>query len=114
MMPGLTLHDAVEVLADEISQRGLMVWLSDRPIISMTLHEQYPVIYTRWAGFHVWLFYFRSSQRVEIVLEENLSQMEEKARMDISMDWDEFRAGLMLAVAKFIAGIGHKPDRAGQ
>ena len=108
------LKYAVEVLADEIRQRGLMVWLNDRPIISITLHEQYTDILTRWAGYHVWLFYSRSSQRVEIMLRENLSQMEEKACMDIPMDWDEFRAGLMLAVAKFIAGIGHKLDRAGQ
>lgn len=114
MMAGFGLQDAVEVLADEIRRRGLMVWLNDKPIISMTLHEQYPDIHTRWAGYYVWLFYSRSSRRVEIMLKENLSQMEEKACMDISMDWDEFRSGLMLAVAKFIAGIGHKPDRAGQ
>ncbi len=114
MMAGFGLQDAVEVLADEIRRQGLTAWLNDRPIISMTLHEQYPDIHTRWAGYHVLLFYFRSSQRVEIVLKENPLEMEEKARMDISMDWDEFRAGLMLAVAKFIAGIGHKPDRAGQ
>lgn len=114
MMAGFGLQDAVEILADEIRRRGLMVWLNDKPIISMTLHEQYPDIRTRWAGYHVWLFYSRSSQRVEILLKENLSQMEEKACMDISMDWDEFRAGLMLALAKFIAGIGHKPGRAGQ
>ncbi len=91
-----------------------MVWLNDKPIIYMTLHEQYYDIHTRWAGYHVWLFYSRPSHRVEIMLKENLSRMEERAYMDISMDWDEFRAGLMLAVAKFIAGIGHKPDRAGR
>lgn len=104
MMAGFGLQDAVKILADEIRRQGLMVWLNDKPIISITLHEQYPDIHTRWAGYHVWLFYSLSSERVGIMLKENLSQMEEKACMDISMDWDEFRAGLMLAVAKFIAG----------
>lgn len=46
MMVGFGLQDAVEVLADEIRRRGLMVWLNNRPIISMTLHEQYPDIRT--------------------------------------------------------------------
>ncbi len=114
MMAGFGLQDAVEILADEIRRQGLMLWLTDRPIIYMTLHKQLPDIHTRWAGYHVWLFYSRFSQRLKIMLTEGFSQMEEGACMDISMDWDEFRAGLMLAVAKFIAGIGHKPDRAGQ
>lgn len=124
MMAGFGLQDAVEILADEIRRRGLMAWLNDRPIISMTLHEQYPDIHTRWAGYHVWLFYSRSSQRAGIMLKENPLEMEEKANMDISMDWAEFKAGLMLAAVRFFAGegqdtrttysVGHKPGRAGQ
>ncbi len=113
MTPGIGLQDTVEILADEIRRQGLMVWLNDRPIISMTLHEQYPDIHTRWAGYHVWLFYSRPLHRVDILLKETLLG-EGRADIVIPMDWDEFRAGLMLAVAKFIAGIGHKPDRAGQ
>lgn len=113
MMPGIELKDAVKVLADEIRGRGLMVWLSDRPIISMTLHEQYPDIHTRWAGYHVWLTYSRHFQQVDIMLKETPFG-EEKAEITIPMDWSEFSGGLMLAATKFFVSVGHKPDRAGQ